>query len=298
MGSQATSSRATWLNGELWRDGEVPPASAAVMHDRGFVLGDGLFETILIRHALPVLWKEHLVRMAATADALHFPLPAAFDDAARNAAEALLEAVDDASREHGTLRITVTRGSGTAFGLDAPTEPLPTVLVRLTPASRRSRAYADRETAWIVDQPRIDPNSLLSGHKTTSSMWRVLAHETARSHGAELALLKTLDGDVAEADSACLFAVIDGEVATPPLTRGILPSTTRGFIIEELAAAHRPAQERMLSSEQLAAASEVIISSSVSGIRPLRALDGGPLPEAAPVAEWLEARYEAIEGGF
>ena len=114
------------------------------------------------------------------------------------------------------------------------------MLLRLTPASRRSRTYADRETAWIVDQPRIDPLSLLSGHKTTSSMWRVLAHETARNLGADLALLKTLEGDVAEADSASVYAVIDDTVVTPPLTRGILPATTRAFIIDELAADGRP----------------------------------------------------------
>ena len=79
---------------------------------------------------------------------------------------------------------------------------------------------------------------------------------------------------------------------------GILPSTTRGFIVDELAAARRPAREDTLSPEDLESASEVIITSSVSGIRPLRALDGRPLPEASPVAEWLEARYEAIDGGF
>ena len=298
MGSHAQSARATWLNGDLWRDGEIPPMSAVVLHDRGFVLGDGLFETVLVQHGLPVLWREHLDRMAATAGALHFPLPTDFYADARVAAEALLEVVDNGSRQRGTLRITVTRGSGTAYGLDAPAEPLPTMLLRLTPASRRSRAHADRETAWIVDQPRIDPHSLLSGHKTTSSMWRVLAHETARNHGADLALLKTIEGDVAEADSASVYAVIDGTVVTPPLSRGILPATTRTFIIDELGATGRAAEERMILPDELDAASEIIISSSVSGIRALAALDGRPLPSPAPVAEWLDERYEALAGQF
>lgn len=298
MGSHAQSARATWLNGDLWRDGETPPTSAVVLHDRGFVLGDGLFETILVQHGHPVLWREHLGRMADTAETLRFPLPTDFYVDARVAAEALLEVVDNGSRQRGTLRITVTRGSGTAYGLDAPAQPLPTMLLRLTPASRRSRTYADRETAWIVDQPRIDPLSLLSGHKTTSSMWRVLAHETARNLGADLALLKTLEGDVAEADSASFYAVIDGTVVTPPLSRGILPATTRKFIIDELASAGRPSEERMIFPDELDSASEVLISSSVSGIRALAALDGRPLPEKAPVAEWLDGRYEALEGRF
>lgn len=298
MGSDKHSAGVTWLNGHVWRDGEAPPAAASVLHDRGFVLGDGLFETVLVRDGLPVLWREHLDRLSATASALHFPAPASFAAEAPEAFAILLEQAPDGARERGSLRVTVTRGGGTAYGLDAPQDPSPTVMLRLTPAKRRSRTPADRETAWIVDQPRIDPGNVLSGHKTTSSMWRVLAHETARSHGADLALLKTIDGDVGEADTACVYAVRDGVVVTPPLDRGILPSTTRAFILAELDSAGRPWQENMLWPDDLAGADEVILSSSVSGIRALAALDGHALPEASPVAEWLDKRYEALEGGF
>ena len=87
-------------------------------------------------------------------------------------------------------------------------------------------------------------------------------------------------------------------MVTPPLGRGILPATTRAFIIDELAAAGRPAEERTVFPDELDSASEVFISSSVSGIRALAALDGRALPEVAPVAEWLDQRYEALEGRF
>lgn len=298
MGSHGQSAGATWLNGHAWRDGEAPPADAAMLHDRGFMLGDGLFETLVVRRGLPVLWREHLERLTATAEVLHFPVPDNFPGNARAGVEALLELAADATHERGTLRITVTRGTATSYGLDAPEALAPTMMLRLTPAKRHGRASADRETAWIVDQPRIDPNNLLSGHKTTSSMWRVLAHETARHHGADLALMKTLDGDVAEADTASVFAVMDDLVVTPPLDRGILPSTTRAFIIAELAANGRRCEERRLLPEELTEASEVFLSSSVTGVRALAAINGHSLPQAAPVAEWLDERYETLEGGF
>jgi len=298
MGAETKKVGYTWLNGFAWRDGEAPPADAAVLHDRGFVLGDGLFETLALRRGLPVMWREHIERLSRTAAVLHFPLPEGFAHDARTATAALAELADEASHHRGTLRITVTRGSGTSYGLDAPEELSPTLMVRLTGATRRSRAPEDRETAWIVDQPRIDPNNLLSGHKTTSSMWRVLAHESARHRGADLALMKTIDGDVGEADTACVFAVLAGEVVTPPLDRGILPSTTREFIIAELEANERPWHERRLFPADFVDADEVILSSSVTGIRPLGAVDGQRLPEAAPVAEWLDERYEALEGRF
>ena len=62
MGSHGQSAGATWLNGHAWRDGEAPPVEAAMLHDRGFVLGDGLFETLVVRRGLPVLWRQHLDR--------------------------------------------------------------------------------------------------------------------------------------------------------------------------------------------------------------------------------------------
>jgi len=298
MGSHEQSSGATWLNGHAWRDGEAPPAAAAVLHDRGFVLGDGLFETMVVRAGLPVLWRAHLDRLAATAEVIHFPVPEDFHAAAQAGVEALLDIGNEAARERGTLRVTVTRGGGTAFGLDAPDVPAPTMMLRITPTHRHVFTPEDRETAWIVDQPRIDPNNVLSGHKTTSSMWRILAHETARKHGADLALMMTIDGDVGEADTACVFAVIDDVVVTPPLNRGILPSTTRAFIVSELEAHDRPWQERRLQPEELHSASEVILSSSVTGIRALASVDGHALPADAPVAAWLDERYEALAGSF
>jgi branched-subunit amino acid aminotransferase/4-amino-4-deoxychorismate lyase len=298
MGTTTKTAGVTWLNGHVWRDGEAAPAAASVLHDRGFVLGDGLFETLLVRDGLPVLWQAHIDRLAATARALHFPTPGGFAAEARAAFDALIDRADEGVRQRASLRITVTRGGGTAYGLDAPEAPTPTVMMRLTAARRRSRAHAQRETAWVVDQPRIDPGNVLSGHKTTSSMWRVLAHETARSQGADLALLKTIDGDVGEADTACVLALIDNVVVTPPLSRGILPSTTRAFVLAELDAAGRAWQERELYPAEVHTAAEVILSSSVSGIRALAAVDGHGLPAEAPLAEWLDERYEQLPGGL
>ena len=298
MESVVTTGGVTWLNGDIWRDGETPAAGATLFQDRGFVLGDGLFETLVVRRGQPVLWREHIDRLLATGTVFHFPLPVDFPEYAQKAAKVLLEYANEPSLQLGTLRITVTRGPGTTFGLDAPNEPSPTLMLRLTPTNRKSRAYPDRETAWIVDQPRIDTNSLLSGHKTTSSMWRILAHETARHHGADLALMKTLEGDIGEADTASLFAVIDEIIVTPPLNRGILPSTTRAFVIAELEAATRGLEERLIFPDDLDHAAEVFLTSSVAGIRALGAIDGRRLPEAVPVSKWLDANYEAVDGHF
>jgi len=57
-------------------------------------------------------------------------------------------------------------------------------------------------------------------------------------------------------------------------------------------------KERLIQPTELETATEVFISSSVNGIRPLAAVNGRRLPDAAPVCNWLDERYEALGGGF
>jgi branched-chain amino acid aminotransferase len=282
---------ATWLDGKAWRDDQSAPDVARILFDRGLVLGDGLFETVAVRAGKPVLLSEHLSRLEESASALDFPLPSGFEDQALAAIRELVSLIP--GHRLCALRLTVTRGGGTEFGLEPPEDPIPTFLVRLTPVPDGPHIP---ETAWIVDWPQTQPADPLSGHKTTSSMWRIMAHQAARSHGADLAIITTVDGDIAEAASASVFAVIDGVTVTPPLWRGILAGTVRAFCLQELGAAGRPCKEQMLQRADLETATEVFVTSSVSSIRPLRAIQGLPLPEATPVADWLRDLYDALPG--
>lgn len=275
-----------WLDGVLYRPADAPPLIA----DRGLLLGDGLYETVLVRDGRPLLLDAHLQRLIRSAAALELPLPVDLPARVAAALAALLSALPDPPE--AALRITVTRGSGPR-GLDPP-PPHPALLISLDPFSLPA---GPREIAAILDRPRIDPEDLLAGHKTTSAMRSVIARLAARRRGADLALLRTIDGDIAEADSANLFAVLDGGVVTPPLARGILPGITRAFALQRLATDDRPATERPLTDADLHRASELIITSSVRGVRALKGLDGRTLPEAASLAAWLDEQYRALALG-
>ena len=276
---------AFWINGTVSHAADAPALAA----DRGFLLGDGLYETLLIRRGAPVLLEAHLARLRRSAEALGFPLPADLTGAVRAALADLREAIS--ATEEMALRITLTRGPGQR-GLDPPPQPHPTLVLWVTPHHPDAPA---RRSAWVIDRPRIDPADLLAGHKSTSALRAVLARQAARANGAEVALLRTLEGDVAEADSANLFAVIEGRVVTPPLSRGILPGVTRAFVLDALTAG-AATEERPLAREELGAASELFLTSSVAGVSPLLRLDWQPLPAATPVADWVRGRYGRLEG--
>lgn len=244
-----------------------------------------------MRRGIPVLWEAHRERLLRSARALTFPLPDAFGPTLDSAVVQLFSALPGLAI--GALRVTLTRGPSVR-GLGPPDEATPTLLLRLDPYDPASAVL---RTAVVIDTPRLDPLDPMAGHKTTSALRWIVARQRARRVGADVALLPTIDGDIAEADCANLFAVVDGAVVTPPLSRGVLPGITRAFALAQLARDGRPAVERAITRRDLERASEMFLTSSLLGVQALAAVDDRSLSAAAPTAAALAAAYATLEPG-
>ena len=270
----------------VWRAGRVTvDDGVALAHDRGLLLGDGLYETLLVVRGRAPLLARHLDRMEKSGEALGIARPADFRAVIEAAIPRLWTREERPAR--AWLRVVLSRGSGR--GLDVPAGGTPGLLLLLgaLPAVDAG-APAPPARAAAVAAPRIDPRDPLAQHKTLSSMSRVVARASARASGADLALITTSQGDPCEADAANLFLVRDGVTLTPPLDRGVLPGITRARCLEALTGAGRPVEERTLSLGDFAVASEAFVTSSLTGVRPLSHVSGSPLPEApGAVSVWL-----------
>lgn len=148
-----------------------------------------------------------------------------------------------------------------------------------------------------VSDARLDPGCPLAGAKTDSRMSYQVARARARAAGADEALLRTVEGDLAEGTSTSLYLVAGGAVHTAGLERGILAGITRGAVLEACREAGIPAFERRLEPADLREAEEVWISSAVIGIVPatriLECRDVLPGPEGALLPE-VRAAYAAL----
>src|SRR6202020_3301715 len=96
----------------------------------------------------------------------------------------------------------------------------------------------------------------------------MLASRLAREEGFDEALLVTPHGRVLEAPTSSIFYVSDGELFTPPLDEHILASITRALVISVTGAV-----ERSCTLEQLKAADEVFLASTVREVQPVSAID-------------------------
>jgi branched-chain amino acid aminotransferase len=279
-----------WLDGRLLA-ADVPHLSA---FDRGFQLGDGVFETLRARAGRPTELPDHVARLRRSAAGLAIPLP---DDVESQLAAGIAELVAaeglDGPSGDASIRITVSRGVFFGRGLLPPAEhPPATIVIQAWPVPPAPKDHLERGLHLISSTVRRDPENPLSALKTTSRADYVFARVEARTAGADDALFLTTDGFVSEATSANIFVVRADELATPALACAILPGTTRSWILRWAEAAGLRPEEGFLTTRHLHEADEAFISSSVAGILPVTRFDGEPIGEGRPGPWTLRARAD------
>jgi branched-chain amino acid aminotransferase len=281
----------TTIPRHAWVDGRIVEANEPVLtvFDRGFQLGDGVFETLRARGAHPTELDEHVARLRRSAAGLEIPLP-------EDVAATLARAIDELLATEGlggpdgdaSVRITVSRGPFYGRGLLPPDEhPQATIVVQAWPVPPTPAGHLEHGLHLVASAVRRDPESPLNTLKTTSRADFVHARIEARAAGADDALFLTIDGHLSEATTANIFLVrraADGseELATPSLDCAILPGTTRSWLLAWGDRVGLRVTEGRLSPADLAAADEAFISSSVAGVLPVTRFAGSPIGPGLP----------------
>lgn len=240
--------------------------------DRGLLLGDGLFETILARDGRLVLFDEHIDRMQRGCMALGLPAPDPED--ARTLCQ---ETLDDAGLAggRGAVRLTLTAGSG-GRGLDRPESPEPHIFATVAAAPR-----PDGPLVLATSDVRRNEGSPSARLKALSYLDNVLARRMAAP--AE-ALMLNNRGEVACAAAANIFWIRNGRLFTPHRDCGVLDGVMRRQVMNIVNVEEVKAPRAMLESAQA-----IFLTSSLIGIRPVTRLDGVGLGSHRLVDELTEA---------
>ncbi len=259
-------------------DGVVGPEADARISvlDRSFLFGDSVYEVIRTLDGQPFAWREHLDRLRASAAGILLDLD--LDD--RTIMTRIRDTMAQAGNAESYVRIVVSRGTGRAPNIDlgqVAGPPTWVILVRDLPATTWQPVHLA-----IVDRLRNDARALPPAVKSGNYLNNVLALAEAKRRGATDCLMLNAAGHVTEASTANVFAVLDGELVTPPLSAGILAGVTRALLLRHATATGQRCAERDFTADELAGADEIFLSSTLRDVNAVTVLNGRPVGDGRP----------------
>ncbi len=237
--------------------------------DSAYAEGRGCYSTARIARGRPMFEERHIRRLQRGARALRL---GRLD--ARQVSHALHDLAALFPEGEGIVRVQVSRGSdGAARVVGIP------------------RELSDDAPLWsAITAPIAHEGPLLvGGHKLTNRLVQALAVDAAREAGADEALLFDRHGFLVEGSRSNVVVVTgDGELVTPPLSRGAVAGIAREVLVDRVP----ELRERDLRHRDLAAARAVMCTNAVRGARPVTLLDGEVLPGADH--PWSKRLHEVL----
>ena len=264
---------ALYVNGSFYAEEELSLSAL----DRGFTLGDGLFETMRASGGRIFRLPQHLTRLRQGASVLEIPLPPAEELTA-----SLQDVLSRLPDGQVTLRLTITRGIDRGRGISIQPNPSPTVVIRATPlAPYPAETYARGFRAGI-SSIRRNESSPLSRIKSCNYGDSILARKEAEGQGYDEAIMLNSRGEVACATVANLFIVKDGRLRTPPEESGVLPGITRACILELAGTLSVQVEATPFGVDALLQAEEAFLCNTVMGIMPLTGVEAQAVGSGRP----------------
>ncbi|MEK7707873.1 MAG: aminotransferase class IV [Verrucomicrobiota bacterium] len=269
-----------FLNGQF-----VPEAKAVVpVNDRGFMYGDGLFETMRVFNGKAFRMAQHLERMVRGANYLRIQLPFTPKELQQFAGQL----IEKNKMPDAVLRVTLTRGPG-ARGYAPKNTGTPTVVMTMHEIAPVDPANLPR---WnlVTSSFQIPASDPLASFKTTNKLLQIAASAEAEAKDADDALFINTNGEVTETASANLFWIYHDKICTTPTGRGALPGITRAVVLEICQVLGLQTNKRVIKREALKNAEAIFLSQSALGLVSIVNLDGEPVLES-PLVEKIYAAY-------
>ena len=267
-------------------DGVILPLAEARVPalDRGFLLGDAVYEVLRVYGGKPWLEEEHFRRLGQSLAAIRL----AGIDLPRLRAR-MHETLRAGTFREAIVYLQVTRGAAPRM------HPFP-------PAARPLEFLYAQELHEPYEAERRDGVGVITHPdvrwgrcdiKSTNLLANVLACQAARDAGCLEALLVLPDGTLTEGTHTSFFGVLHGTLLTAPNSPDILPGITRGLVLNLAARAGIPVREHVLQRDDLAKVTELFLTGTTSEVMPVVKVDDRPIADGrpGPITRRLQAVY-------
>jgi len=273
--------------GDVFLNGNFLPADQAKVSvfDRGFLLGDGIYEVLPVYAGHCFQLQGHLVRLQASLDGVRMENPLSNVEW-QAMIEELIERNGDGDQ---SLYLQVTRGVAPRDHV-FPQGVTPTVFAMSNPLPPIPEKYKKQGIAAITLPDIRWQNCNI---KAITLLPNSLLKQQALDAGAQEALL-IRDGYLTEGAASNAYVVVDGTIYTSPKDEKVLPGITRDVVISLAAKAGIRLLEEAVTVEQLKNADEVWMSSSTKEVLPVTTLDGESVGAGSPGPVWqkIDALYQ------
>ncbi len=275
------------LNGKI-----IPDTVGSIsINDRGFLYGDGIFETIRSYNGEFFKLNEHIERMRNSSKKLLIDFEYTISEISKN-----IKALNKKNNiQDAYIRITLSRGTG-GSGLEISGNYKSTLLIQTKPFTPYEAKLYEEGMALTVSNSRRSTSCPISCHKTTNLLKSIMLKEESKAKSANEVVILNTDGFVAECVVSNIFVVNNGIVTTPSLDTNILPGITRSTVLDICSDAGIPTSQERFPVDRLTKADEVFITNSLMEIMPVSKIDDYKIGSEIPgkITQLLMDAYKRL----
>lgn len=244
----------------------VPAENPCIRHnDRGFTLGHGLFETILVKKsAIPAL-DYHWQRLKTSAPIIGITLPFT-----RQELELMLTKLivnNHLQDKIAGARVTITHGESER-GILPLKAPQPNFLISVFECA----SPIDRPYSACIVNTRKNEHTASARIKSISYLDNILAKQEAMSRGYDEAILLNTASKIADGSISNIYIVKNGQTFTPPVVDGALPGVVRSILLAEFNHLFQII-EKTISPAELMEADEMFLTNALMGVKSVGKVD-------------------------
>jgi D-alanine transaminase len=260
----------------VYFDGRFTPKSEVRVSpdDRGFLLGDGIYEVAAAYSGRFVALDRHMDRLRRSLresridESVADPLETVFQE--------LLDRNGFSDSGESMVYLQITRGAAPRSHAFPKVACRPTVYAYAAPFPNMGNL-----AAGVGAITRPDLRWSRCDIKVISLIANCLANQEAKEAGAFEAIL-IRDGMALEGTHTSFFGVRNGVIHTAPLSNFILPGITREITIEAVLRDGIEVVEQPISESELSSMDELFITGTTTEVVPIVTLDGTPVGNGSP----------------
>jgi len=262
--------------------------------DRGFLYGDGAFETMRVYNGKVFKLDEHIKRLFATLMQLKikhsFKLP--------ELSQLINSILKRNSLKDASIKLGVTRGES-GGGFDFPKRIKPTIYIIAKPFKPYPESWYQRGVKVSITTIRKPPSSSLNSKlKTHNFLPNILARIEAKKKGAFEGIMLDEKGFICEGTVSNIFFVKDNLLLTPSAQCDILLGITRQTVLDLTKKLKTPVREGKFKPEFLHGCNECFLTNSLIEILPVKAINNSLVGNGKPgeVTKRLASAYKNLVG--